>query len=251
MSCYPALALLLGSAIAAGGVWIKRGTRVLTVICGLATIAAVAILLLVRGLPAPGDISTALSQHPKAYRLSLGHMQDLTLASFAYLRMPLLVAAIAFAIGTLGTFRRRHVSWAAVLMMIVLFHAARLAMVTFDPFLSSRPLVQALERCPDGKLIVDRHYYTFSSVFFYTGRNALLLNGKFLNLEYGGNAPGAPPAFIDDAEFRRLWFEPQRYYLFAKASELPRFEKLVEDSRLNRVSASGGKLLLANRPMVP
>jgi len=251
MPCYPALALLSGSAIAAGGAWIRRGRRALAVICGLAAITAVLILLLVRGLPTPGDISTALGQHPKAYRLSLGHMQDLTLASFAYLRLPLLVAAVAFAIGALGTLRRRLGFWAAALMMIVLFHAARLAMVTFDPFLSSRPLVQALERWPDGKLIVDRHYYTFSSVFFYTGRNALLLNGKFLNLEYGGNAPGAPLVFIDDAEFQRLWFEPQRYYLFAKASELPRFEKLVGDSRLNLVSASGGKLLMANRPMVP
>jgi len=251
MPCYPALALLLGSGIARGGIWIRRGTRVLAAICGLATITVLAILLLVRGLPAPGDISSALSRHPKAYSLSLGHIQDLTLASFAYLRMPLVVATAAFAIGALGTLRRRHVYLTATLMMIVFFHAARLAMVTFDPFLSSRPLVRALERWPEGKLIVDRHYYPFSSVFFYTGRDALLLNGKFHNLEYGGNAPGAPPVFIDDAGFQRRWLEPQRYYLFAKASELPRFEKLVGDSHLNLVSASGGKLLLANRPMVP
>jgi len=251
MPCYPAFALLLGSAIAAGGDWIRRGTRVLSVICGLAAIAALSILLLVRGLPAAGDISTALSHHPKAYTLSLGHMEDLTLASFAYLRVPLLVAAVAFAIGVVGTLRRQHRFLAAALMMIVFFHAARLAMVTFDPFLSSRPLVQALRRWPDGRLIVDRHYYTFSSVFFYTGRSALLLNGKFYNLEYGGNAPGAPPVFIDDAEFRRLWLEPQRYYLFARESELPRFERLVGDSHLNLVSASGGKLLMANLPMTP
>jgi len=251
MPCYPALALLLGSAIAAGCVWIRRGTRVLSVICGLATVAALALLLLVRGLPAPGDISTALSHHPKAYTLSLGHMEDLTLTSFAYLRLPLLVAAVAFAIGALGTLRRKRVFVAVVLMMIVFFHAARLAMVTFDPFLSSRPLVRALEGWPDGRLIVDRHYYYFSSVFFYTGRNALLLNGKFFNLEYGGNAPGTPPVFIDDAQFRRLWLEPQRYYLFAKESELARFENLVGGSHLNLVSASGGKLLMANHPITP
>ena len=251
MPCYPALALLLGSAIVAGGVWIRRGTRVLSVICGLAAVAALALLLLVRGLPAPGDISTALSHHPKAYTLSLGHMEDLTLTSFAYLRLPLLVAAVAFAIGALGTLRRKRVFVAVVLMMIVFFHAARLAMVTFDPFLSSRPLVRALEGWPDGRLIVDRHYYYFSSVFFYTGRNALLLNGKFFNLEYGGNAPGTPPVFIDDAQFRRLWLEPQRYYLFAKESELARFENLVGSSHLSLVSASGGKLLMANHPITP
>ena len=32
-------------------------------------------------------------------------MEDLTLQSFAYLRMPLLLAAIAFLIGAIGTFR--------------------------------------------------------------------------------------------------------------------------------------------------
>jgi len=251
MPCYPALALLLGPAIAAGGVWIRRGTRVLAVICGLAAVAALAILLLVRGLPGSGDITRALSTHPGAYTLSLGHMEDLTLAAFAYLRLPLLAAAVAFAIGALGTLRRKQVFVAVALMMIVFFHAARLAMVRFDPFLSSRPMVRALQRWPDGSLIVDHHYYTFSSVFFYTGRSALLLNGKFFNLEYGGNAPGVPPVFIDDAQFRRLWLEPQRYYLFAKESQLPRFENLVGSSALNRVSASGGKVLMANHPLTP
>ena len=251
MPCYPALALLLGSAIAGGGVWIRRGTRALTVICGLAAVAALTILLLVRGLPTAGDISTALSTHPGAYTLSLGHMEDLTLASFAYLRLPMLVAAVAFAIGALGTLRRKQALLGVAVMMIVFFHASRLAMVTFDPFLSSRPMVRALGRWPEGGLIVDRHYYTFSSVFFYTGRSALLLNGKFFNLEYGGNAPVAPRVFIDDAQFQRLWLEPQRYYLFAKESQLPRFEKLVGDSHLSLVSAGGGKLLLANHPLIP
>ena len=50
------MALLLGCAIADGGVWIKRGTRVLTAICAICAIAALAILFMVRGLPAPADI---------------------------------------------------------------------------------------------------------------------------------------------------------------------------------------------------
>ena len=59
----------------------------------------------VRGVPAPGDISQALSHNPRAYTLSLGHMEDLTLASFAYLRLPLAVAAVAFLIGAIGNAR--------------------------------------------------------------------------------------------------------------------------------------------------
>jgi len=74
MPCYPALALLLGSAMAAGGPWIRRGTRALCAIAGLAVIVWFGIFLAVRHLPAPGDISQALSRHPSAYQLSLGHL---------------------------------------------------------------------------------------------------------------------------------------------------------------------------------
>ncbi len=56
-------------------------------------------------------------------------------------------------------------------MMVLFFQAARLALIVFDPYLSSRPLAEALLRSPDGKLIVDKHYYAFSSVFFYTNRH--------------------------------------------------------------------------------
>src|SRR3984885_1982197 len=72
MPCYPALALLLGSAMAAGGNWIRYGTRVL---CGIFIAAAAAVLtlyFLAWNLPTPGDISAALSSNPGAYKLSLG-----------------------------------------------------------------------------------------------------------------------------------------------------------------------------------
>jgi hypothetical protein len=57
--------------------------------------------------------------------------------------------------------------------------------------------------------------------------------------------------FIDDSQFRRLWPEAQRYYLFAEESELPHLESLVGRSQLHVVRASGGKLLVANYPAVP
>ena len=207
MPCYPALALLLGSAMAAGGNWIRYGTRVL---CGIFVAAAAAVLtlyFLAWNLPTPGDISAALSSNPGAYKLSLGHMEDLTIASFAYLRLPLLLAAIAFLLGAAGTFRARGSarSWRLSLMAILFFQAARIAMAAFDPYLSSRPLAEALLSSPPGKLIVDHHYYTFSSIFFYTNRTALLLNGRFNNLVYGSYAPGAPNVFIDDAQWKSMW----------------------------------------------
>jgi 4-amino-4-deoxy-L-arabinose transferase-like glycosyltransferase len=249
MPCYPALALLLGSAMAGGGDWVRRGTRALAAVTACAAAACVLILLAVRHVPTPGDISQALSQHPSAYTLSLGHMEDLTLESFAYLRLPLAIAAGAFLIGALGSLRAvgQRAFVAAALMMVLFFHAARLAMVGFDPYLSSRPLVEALLRSPRGDLVVDHHYYTFSSIFFYTNRAGWLLNGRYQNLEYGSYAPGAPDVFLTDAQWKDRWLGPERYYIVAKTEEQPRFEKLVGAGALFVVAQSGGKMLLTNR----
>jgi hypothetical protein len=132
--------------------------------------------------------------------------------------------------------------------MIVFFHAARLAMVVFDPYLSSRALADRLLRSPAGQLIVDDPYYEFSSVFFYSNRTALLLNGRVNNLEYGSYAPGAPPVFIDDPAFVRLWARPQRYYVVTEGPKAARLGRLVGKRELHMVGASGGKLLFSNRP---
>jgi hypothetical protein len=131
-------------------------------------------------------------------------------------------------------------------MMVLFFHAARLAMVVFDPYLSSRPIADALLKSPEGKLIVDHHYFTFSSVFFYTNSTALLVNGRFHNLEYGSYAPAAPPIFITDEDLKNLWSANDRYYLVADRSMLPRFEKLMGAGNLNVVIYSGGKMALTN-----
>ena len=55
-------------------------------------------------MPAPGDISRALTQNPELYTLSLGHMTDLTLRAFAYLRSPLALAGVAFLVGAAEAF---------------------------------------------------------------------------------------------------------------------------------------------------
>jgi hypothetical protein len=133
-------------------------------------------------------------------------------------------------------------------MMVLFFHAARLALVVFDPYMSSRPLAEALLQAPPGKLIVDDQYYTFSSVFFYTNRRALLLNGRVNNLVYGSYAPDAPKdVFIDDRDFAERWPHPERYYLVAEGPQVARIEKLAGKTGLRVVAASGGKFLFTNK----
>ena len=251
MPCYSAFALLLGSAMAEDTIWIRRGTRVLGAVAGTVALAAFVLFFLVQHAPAPGDISAALTRHPSAYTLTLGHIEDLTLSSLAYLRRPLFLAAFAFLIGALGTIRAtsQRAFLTIAVMMVIFFQAARLALVVFEPYLSSRPLAEALLRSPAGELILDRQYYTYSSVVFYTDRGVLLLNGRRNNLEYGSYAPGAPDAFIDDAQFAHLWLKPERYYLVASESALPRFKNLVASTKLIIVARSGGKFVMTNQPI--
>ena len=255
MPIYPAVALLLGSAMALGGDWVRWGTRTLAAISACVAIALFAVLIHVRGLPTPGDISAALTPHPGHYKLSLGHMQDLTLESFAYLRVPLARAGCAFLLGAAGCalLKVQRAFWAAAVMMVIFFQAARVAMVAFDPYLASRPVAEALMKAPKGTLIAQGHYYEFSSVFFYANRTGLLstpLNRR-VNLEYGSFAPGAPKVFIDDTEFASLWRSPERMYLVAFDAALPHYEELAGTGSMYTVAESGGKALMTNQPPVP
>jgi 4-amino-4-deoxy-L-arabinose transferase-like glycosyltransferase len=250
---YPALALLLGVAMARESKWISAGTGVITAIAALAALIISVILAKVWNLPTPGDISNALVQHPEMYTLSMGHMGDLTLSSFAYLRLPLMLAGIATLIGSLGTWLWRRdigkASLAAALMMVIFFHAARLALVTFDPYLGSKPLADALKQSPPGQLIEADAYYAFSSVFYYADRDALLLNGRTNNLEYGSYAPGAPQVFIGNEKFKQLWQGSARCYLVIYATSVPDVQKVVGDGNLFKVKESGGNYLYTNHPL--
>ena len=252
MPCYPALALLLANALEREeSVWLRRGQLAVGLIATLAAGAIGFILFRVNGLPTPGDISQALTQNPDAYTLSLGHMGDLTIDSFAYLRLPLVMAGVAFLIGAFAAFRLRRLPLALGLavMMTLFLHAARTALVTFDPYLGSRPLAEAYKNAKPGTLIVDNQYYTFSSVFFYANpAQALLLNGRVNNLEYASYAPGAPQVFIDDAECKNRWASRDRYYLIVEKPSTPRLEQLLGRERLFLVRESGGKYLFSNEP---
>ncbi len=253
MPIYPALALLVGAALSSRSRWVGLGTQALLALFALLSIALSTILLLVWRQPAPGNIAAALTQHSELYTLSLGHMRDLTLHAFAYLKLPLALAAFAFGAGALGLFAsRNHVRRTVLVVaasMILFFQAARIALIRFEDYLGSYPLAESLQQSPPGQLIEADAYYAFSSVFFYTGRSALLLNGRENNLEYGSYAPGAPDVFIDDARFVSLWNESARYYLLTYGTDLPRLEGLVGTANLRVVKKNADNYLLTNHSL--
>lgn len=222
MPIYPAIALLLGSAMANR----EPGTKIAGAICATAAVIVAVLLGKVWNLPTPGDIFSALIQHPSLYTLSLGHMADLTIPALAYLRTPLLVAGLALAVGGLGallwTGWRAYLSLA--MMLVIFFQAARLALVVFDPYLSSYAIAEKLKQLPPGVLVVSGKFNPLSSLSFYSDK-PVLQNGDDLDiLEYGALAPGAPKIQISDAELKQLpayivTKKPQTRFLFRTADK--------------------------------
>jgi hypothetical protein len=253
MPIYPALALMLGSAMASGETRVRAGTWILQGVSAVVGCALAIVLIMVWRLPANGDIAQALTQHPEMYTLSMGHMGDLTLNAFAYLKLPLALAVVAFTVIAAGlTLWRNNITrtvMAVAIGMVIFFQAARLALVRFDGYLGSYPLAQSLMKAPPGQLVEANAYYAFSSVFFYTGRTALLLNGRNNNLEYGSYAPGAPNVFIDDAKFAALWQAHSRCYLLAYGSEKNHLEQLIGPGNLHVVAENAGNYLFTNFPI--
>lgn len=245
---YPALAMLLASHLSTQETYPKPARIALGSVLGLCLGAIVFLLAYTAKLSTPGDISSALTQNPDLYTLSLGHMSDLTLKSFAYLRVPLLWAGCGLAIGVAGLIRwRKTGTTIAVLavMMLVFIQAARLALISFDPYLSSYQLADSLKHSPPGDLIAGDAYYAFSATFFYTNRTALLWNGRSANLEYGSYAPNARQVFIDDAALRDRWFSARRTYLLVYGTDIPHLNQILEKHFLI-VATSGDNYLLVN-----
>lgn len=253
MPIYPALALLVGSVLSAGGRWVRAGTYALLAVSTILFTVLSFLLASVWRVPAPGDISQALTQHPELYTHALGHIWDLTLNAFAYLKLPLALAAFAFgACAVALAFGRnniRRIVLAVAISMIIFFQAARIALIRFDNYLGSYPLAERLQQSPPGQLIEADAYYAFSSVFFYTNRTALLLNGRMNNLEYGSYAPDAPQVFIDDSKFVSLWKEESRWYLLTYGTDVPHLEQVVGRTNLHVVAENGGNYLFTNHAL--
>jgi 4-amino-4-deoxy-L-arabinose transferase-like glycosyltransferase len=249
MPAYPAFALLIGSAMAESGdrAW-RISTRVVAAVAALAFVAIAGLLVASAAYPTPGDISQALAHNTSDYTLALDHMGDLTIGSFAYLRFPLAIAGIAVLIGALGGWllQGQKAALALAVMMTLFFQAARFALIAFDPYLGSQPLAEALNHAPPGELVIDDPYYEMSSIFFYTNRTALILNGRVNNLEYGSYAPGAPRVFISDKEFVDRWRTPDRWYVVSEDEKLEHLRGLVGMGALHAIAKAGGKTVYTN-----
>jgi hypothetical protein len=132
-------------------------------------------------------------------------------------------------------------------MMAAFFFFAHKSLAVFEPYLSSRPLAQAINHdFKDGEMIViNGEYESGSSLNYYTRQMVYILNGRSANLEYGSFFEDAPKIFLNDQDIARLWAEPPRIYLFTDASDLARLTAVLKGPAI-RFAESGGKVVLTN-----
>ena len=257
--CWPAMALLLGLGLARAedlaSRWLSRLQAGLAAL-GVAIAAALGYMVWQSlKVQSTGDISSLLTTNTADYKLSMGHMLDLTPAAFADLRMPAIVAGVSFLLG-LGAawILRRHgralaSSLAIAAGMVGFFFAANAAFGVFEPRMSSRQLAAAINQHlrPGDQIVIYGEFNESSSISYYTGRRAWIYNGRYNHLEYGSHAPDAPHIFLDDQTFPLFWRTQPRAFLFVPPEDRAAVEaRLPKDSSWLLIEL-GGKTVFTNQ----
>jgi 4-amino-4-deoxy-L-arabinose transferase-like glycosyltransferase len=209
-----------------------------------------------RHLPFVADIGAVLEERSATgYTLSMQHFLDLTGASFAALRAPAALAAAGLFLGAITALalrlrrRPRAAVWTVGITMATLLVAAHLALVRFEPYLSSRPLAERLrpQLHPADRVMIYGDQAFGSSLLFYLQRRIELVNGRSTSMEFGSRYPDAPPIFLDDAALLRAWAGDQRVFLFAPRERRSEVEALLPRQRFV-IAESSGKAIYSNQP---
>jgi 4-amino-4-deoxy-L-arabinose transferase-like glycosyltransferase len=248
--------------------WLTGGQAAFAVI-GLLSAAALGWgLWQARNLPYVADIGTLLAHRNVAdYTLSMSHLFDLTGPSFAALRLPAALAALALligpALGLLLRFKRKHLAAtiSIAVTLTVFFIAAHIAFDRFEPMLSSKPMADLIMKdgTPADTLVIYGEQSAASSIIFYTrgyfhSRPALLVlprcgqNGEGTTLLWGSCYPDAPNIFLTQNQLSGMWGTGERKWLFAEDTDRSTVEQLLA-GRLYPAQSLADKELWTDRPI--
>jgi 4-amino-4-deoxy-L-arabinose transferase-like glycosyltransferase len=265
----PLLALLIGSWLAeerdaTADARLHRSALVSARVLGVMGIAAgAAALFLAVRVPqaaAGADIADLLhtaSRESEQYALSLGHFLDLNLRVMGLFRAQLALFGLALLLGcALHWFLRSRCRPAQAnatlaLMTAFLLLAVHQGLVIFSPLLTSKPLVEAVERVvrPGDIIEINGEFEGGSTLTYYTGHQSRILNGRNGNLWYSSYFPDAPQIFDDNAAFRKLWTGPNRVFLWTEEEKQEAALEGIDRATVHVLARSGGKLILTNRPI--
>lgn len=212
------------------------------------------------------DIGTLMAHRGVGgYSLSMSHFFDLTGPSFATLRLPAALAALALLAGPLLALRLRkaghhlEATTSVALTMAVFLVAAHIAFVRFEPLLSSRSMadiINAISATDHGRasqLVVYGDQSYASSVLFYTRRQALLVHGRSSSMIWGSYYPDAQHIFLEDADLIHLWQAAQaghtRVFLFVPVEFDTHVKGLLSGTRLVALKELSDRTLYTNTPL--
>jgi 4-amino-4-deoxy-L-arabinose transferase-like glycosyltransferase len=239
--------------------WLIAGQAFLV---GIGVVAAVALgygLWSSRNVPAGSDIGALLAHRDVAgYTLSMAHLFDLTGPSFAALRLPAGLAAVGLLLGPITAWvlrRQRHHFEATVSVAFtsaVFLIAAHIALVRFEPMLSSRAMADTINHIApkgtDATLILYGDVADGSSLLFYTQRQGLLVNGRISSVLWGSNYPDAPRVLISDQDLLALWGAGPRRFLFVPGDSRTHVDGLL-GKRAYLLQELSDKALFTDRPL--
>jgi 4-amino-4-deoxy-L-arabinose transferase-like glycosyltransferase len=215
-----------------------------------------------RHLPFAPDIGAVLAHRGVGdYTLSMSHFFDLTGPSFAALRLPAAIAAIAFATGPilawiLHTRRRPQAAILAVAATSAIFLiAAHIALVRFAPMLSSQDFaatIQSLERdksiASDSQIMIFGDQAFGSSIPFYLQRHVSLVDGRSTSMLFGSTFHDVPPIFLTHAQLLAQWGNGPRKILFVPLEERSTVDRLLGNREII-LKETSGKALITDRAL--
>ena len=264
LGAWPGIALLLAAALAgseqARDRWLTDIQRALAVLGLVFAIVLVHLLIASSHDQSTGDISLLLRTHDSSfYRFAMGHLFDLTIQSFADLRAPSIIAALALltTFSTAWILRERSLHAAATIVMsagmIMLLVAANMAYRRFEPQLSSRSLAMQLSQYlrPGDRVVLYGDFAAGSSLAFYTHRQLCMYKAPYSELEYGSHFPDAPKIFLNDQDFSLLWSGGNRVFLIVPSAQLYVARAWLPLHATWLFTESGGKTAFSNQPLKP
>jgi 4-amino-4-deoxy-L-arabinose transferase-like glycosyltransferase len=221
-----------------------------------------------RNLPFVSDVGTLLAHRGVGdYTLSMSHIFDLTGPSFAALRLPAILAALALlvgpAVGWLLRLKKRHMAAtiSVALTSALFLIAAHIAFARFEPMLSSKQFADTIVRkgsSADSFIIFGDQSDASSVVFyahdFFHGKPALLVgeacspHGEGSSMVWGSCYTDAPKVFVSEEQLSQIWGTGERKWLFAQDKNQFKAEQLLA-GRLYPVQSIADKALWTDRPL--
>ena len=195
------------------------------------------------------------------YTLSMSALFDLTGPSFAALRLPATLAAIAFLFGPAAAWvlrtKRRHLAATTTIALTAatFLIAAHIAFASFAPMLSSKSFAETIQHLEathsisrQNKVLLYGDQAYGSSIPFYLGRDVSLVDGRTTSMLFGSTFPDAPPIFLTPQDLLNTWGKGDRKILFVPIEKRDEVDHLLGDNKI-LLKESSGKVLYTDRPL--